>query len=247
MVEKWIEIKDDPNLSQIANPNPNSFKMIGAHQFLPSSSEGGVVTTPVRFFFFFNSVFCPINCSKRFCVIVYIYYASTWCTYNYKVKFEGVVLVWGIVKDYGRGARGWWNPMIFILSISYIFYKIYAPNVLCRWESSFPYIISQKSCENSIFYDFLAKNQFLLIFMYIFNTSKLARVRWLWRHSDVIWRVQWYSFWYQWIEEVHTYNTLGANIGVSSVPYRKSREGVATTPTPSEDVLQKMPLQDDEG
>ena len=37
--------------------------------------------------------------------------------------------------------------------------------------------------------------------------------------------LQWYSFWNQWIEEVHTY-TLVANIGVSSVPYRKSREGL---------------------
>ena len=43
---------------------------------------------------------------------------------------------------------------------------------------------------------------------------------------------------------VHTY-TLVANIGVSNVPYRKSREGVATTPS-SEDVLQKIP-QEDEG
>ena len=42
-------------------------------------------------------------------------------------------------------------------------------------------------------------------------------------------KVQWYLFWYQWIEEFHTY-TLVANIGVSCVPYRKSREGVATTP-----------------
>ena len=91
---------------------------------------------------------------------------------------------------------------------------------------------------------FLAKNLFLLIFMYIFNASKFPRAR---RLNDVTvtsYEVQWYSFWYQWIEEVHTY-TLVANIGVSGVPYRKSREGIATTPY-LEDVLQKIP-QEDEG
>ena len=55
--------------------------------------------------------------------------------------------------------------------------------------------------------------------------------------------VQWYSFWYQWIEEVHTY-TLVVNIGVSGVPYRKSRRGLQQPP--SEDVFQKIP-QEDEG
>ena len=40
----------------------------------------------------------------------------------------------------------------------------------------------------------------------------------LWRHSNMSYVVQWYRFWYQLIEEVHTY-TLVANIGVSSVPY----------------------------
>ena len=78
------------------------------------------------------------------------------------------------------------------------------------------------------FYDFLAKNWFLLIFTYIFNVSKFPRVRWLHDVTVTSYEVQWYSFWYQWIEEVHTY-TLVANRG-SSVPYRKSREGVATTP-----------------
>ena len=39
-----------------------------------------------------------------------------------------------------------------------------------------------------------------------------------WRHSD-----QWYLFWYQWIEEVHTYiYALVANIWVSGVLHRKS-------------------------
>ena len=64
--------------------------------------------------------------------------------------------------------------------------------------------------------------------VFIFNTSKFARARWLY-NVIVTHEVQWYSFWYQWTEDVHTY-TLVANIGVSSIPYRKSREGVATTP-----------------
>ena len=78
-------------------------------------------------------------------------------------------------------------------------------------------------------YDFLAKNWFLLICTYIFNASKFPRVRWLYDVTVTSYEVQWYSFWYQWIEEVHTY-TLVVNIEVSGVPYRKSREGVATTP-----------------
>ena len=65
--------------------------------------------------------------------------------------------------------------------------------------------------------------------MYIFNTSKFAKVRWLYEVIVTSYEVQWYSFWCQWIEEVHIY-TLVANIGVSSIPYRKSREGVATIP-----------------
>ena len=81
-------------------------------------------------------------------------------------------------------------------------------------------------------------------FTYIFNASKFPRARWFYDVTVTSYEVQWYTFWYQWIEEVHTY-TLVANIGVSGFPYRKSREGVATTP-PSEDVLQKIP-QEDEG
>ena len=69
-------------------------------------------------------------------------------------------------------------------------------------------------------------------------------MRWLYDVIMTSYEDQGYSFWYQWIEEVHTYTQV-ANIWVSSVSYRKSREGVATTP-PSEDVLQKIP-QEDEG
>ena len=88
----------------------------------------------------------------------------------------------------------------------------------------------------SCFNDFLAKNWFLLIFMYIFNASKFPKARWLYEVTVTSYDVQWYSFWYQWIEEVHTY-TLVANIGVSGVPFKKNPGG-CNNPH-SEDVLQK--------
>ena len=108
----------------------------------------------------------------------------------------------------------------------------YASNLLCRWESSIPHIISQKSSENSMFLWFFSKKiDFLLIFMYIFNTFKFAMARWLNGVMVTSYEVQWYSFWYQWIEEIHTYMyTLVANIGVSSIPYRNSRRGCNNPP-----------------
>ena len=79
------------------------------------------------------------------------------------------------------------------------------------------------------FYDFLVKNWFLLIFAYIFNTSKFPRACWLYDVTVTSYEVQWYSFWYQWIEEVHTH-TLVANIGVLGILYRKLREGLQQPP-----------------
>ena len=73
------------------------------------------------------------------------------------------------------------------------------------------------------------------MFMYIFNASQFLRARWLYDVTVTSYEVQWYSFWYQWIEEVHTYiYTLVAIISVLGVLYRKS-----------EDVLQKIPQEDD--
>ena len=56
--------------------------------------------------------------------------------------------------------------------------------------------------------------------------------------------VQWYSFWYQWIE-VHTY-TLVANIGVSGFPYKNSREGLQPT-FGGRATKKKKKKQEDEG
>ena len=51
-----------------------------------------VLQPPPKVFFFFKQRFSPINCAKRFYVIVfYIYYASFDV---YEVKFGGVVWVW---------------------------------------------------------------------------------------------------------------------------------------------------------
>ena len=84
------------------------------------------------------------------------------------------------------------------------------------------HIINQKSCEKPMFLRLFSENRFLLNFpgRADFMTS---------------YEVQWYSFWYQWIEVVHAY-TLVANIGVSSDPFRKSRRDCNNLL--SEDVLQ---------
>ena len=145
----------------------------------------------------------------------------------YEVKYGGVVWVWGIIKENGTG--GWWNPMIFILSLSSIFDKICASNFLCRRESSFLPYSAKNPAKIPCFYDSLVKSWFLLIVTHIFDASKFPRAPWLYDVTVTSYEVQWYLFWYQWIEEVRTY-TLVANTGVSGVSYRKSREGVATTP-----------------
>ena len=67
--------------------------------------------------------------------------------------------------------------------------------------------------------------------------------RWLSDVTVTSYEVQWYSFWYQWIEEVHTY-TVVANIGVSGVPVENPGRGLQQPPY--EDMLQKIP-QEDEG
>ena len=104
---------------------------------------------------------------------------------------------------------GWWNPMIFILPLS-IWQDMWFK---CRWESSFPYIFSQKSCrKNPMFLRFVSEKLIFANFhVYIFNASKFLRARWLNDVTVTSYEVQWYSFWYQWIKEVHTY-TLVVNI-----------------------------------
>ena len=139
----------------------------------------------------------------------------------------GCRLGMGDVKDYSGGVVKSHN-FHFVYFINIL--QDICFNLLCRWESSIPHIISQTTGENPMFLWFFRKKiDFLLIFMYILNTFKSARESWL---NDVMvtsYEVQWYSLWSQWIEEIHTY-TLVANIGVSSILYRKSREGIATTP-----------------
>ena len=80
-----------------------------------------------------------------------------------------------VLNSKGGGEIPWFSFCPFLK----IFDKIRASNLLCRWKSSFPYIFSQKSCKNLVFLRFLAKNWFLLIFIYIFNASKFLRACWL--------------------------------------------------------------------
>ena len=133
----------------------------------------------------------------------------------------------GVIKENGRG--GWWNPMTFYFVHFLNIWQEICFKLPMYMKTSFPYmgggLFCQKSCENPMFLRFLAKNRFLLIFMYIFNASKFLRARWLYDLTVTSYEVQWYSFWNHWTEEVHTY-TLVANIGISGVPYRKSREGL---------------------
>ena len=89
--------------------------------------------------------------------------------------------------------------------------------------------------ENYHFLTYSAKNPAKIPFFYYFFSEKVIFANFpvyfqCIQISEGVtsYEVQWYSFWYQWIGEVHTY-TLVVNIGVSGVPYRKSREGVATT------------------
>ena len=83
--------------------------------------------------------------------------------------------------------------------------------------------------------------------MYIFNASKFLKVCWLYDVTVTSYEVQWYSIWYQWIEKFHTYTlVLEANIWVSGILYGIENPGTGLQQPPSEDVLQKIP-QEDEG
>ena len=87
--------------------------------------------------------------------------------------------------------------------------------------------IQPKSYENSMFLQFFSKKLiFGNIHVYFpwIQISESALT--LWRHSDVIWSSMVLILVSM---DAHTY-TLVANIGVSGVLHRKSREGVARTP-----------------
>ena len=128
-------------------------------------------------------------------------------------------------SENGRG--GWWNPIPWFLFCQLLKYLTGYVLQTCYVDENHHFLTYSAKIPAKIpcFYAFfLAKNWFLLIFTYIFNAFKFPTGRWLYDVTVTSYEVQWYSFWYQWIEEVHIY-TLVANIGVSGVPYRKSREG----------------------
>ena len=66
--------------------------------------------------------------------------------------------------------------------------------------------ILQKSHVSTIFCEKLIFANFHVYFQCI----QISEVRWLYDVTVTSYEVQWYSLWYQWIEEVHTY-TLVAN------------------------------------
>ena len=138
----------------------------------------------------------------------------------------------GVIKENGRVEVGEIPWFLFCPFIKYLTRYVFS-NLLCRWKSSFSYIFSQNPAKSHVSTIF-SENWFFAKFQVFFNASKFPRARWLYDVTVTSYEVQWYSFWYQWIEE----GTLVTNIGVSGVPYRKSRRGT-TTPPHSEDVLQK--------
>ena len=112
----------------------------------------------------------------------------------------------------------------------------------CNVSVSSKLKLIQKSVQCCLFVCYLA---FSCLFS-IFKSSAglpLLLDRFLSAFLVTSYEVLWYSFYYQWIVEVHTY-ALVVNIGLSGVRYRKSREGLQQPPL--EDVLQKIP-QEDEG
>ena len=69
---------------------------------------------------------------------------------------------------------------------------------------------AKNPAKNPRFYDFLAKIDFANFHGYF--QSKFPRARCIYDVTVTSYEVQWYLFWYHWIEEVHTY-TLETNIG----------------------------------
>ena len=88
--------------------------------------------------------------------------------------------------------------------------------------------ITQKSRENPMFLRSFSEKLIFAYFHVYFQCIQCSEGT-AYDVTVTSYEVQWYSFSYQWIEEVNTYS-LVVNIGVSDIPYRKSREGVATPP-----------------
>ena len=146
----------------------------------------------------------------------------------YRVKLGGVIWVWGVSSK--RMVEGV-GEILWFLFLKYLTRYVLQTCYVDETRHFLTYS-AKNPAKIPCSYDFLVKNWFLLIFMYIFNASKFPRAGWLYDVTVTSYEVQWYSFWYQWIEEAIP-GTLVANIGISDVPYRKSRRG-----------LQQPPLED---
>ena len=99
---------------------------------------------------------------------------------EYEVKLGGVVLGMGVIKENNRGGLVKFHDAYFVH-----FFKYLTRDVLqtCYVDENHHFLTHSAKIPAKIpcFYDFLAKNVFLLIFKYIFNSSNssILRARWL--------------------------------------------------------------------
>ena len=150
----------------------------------------------------------------------------------------GVSFGYGVIKENGRGG----------LVKSHDFYFVYFLKKLTRYmlQTSYAdenYHFLTYSAKNPAkipcFYDFLAKSWFFTKF----HASKFPRARWLYNVTATSYEFQWYSFWYQWLENVDTHE-LVANIGYQA--FRIENPGRGLQQPPFGGRVTKIP-QEDEG
>ena len=144
--------------------------------------------------------------------------------WNYRVLFG-----YGVIKENGGGVGK--IPWFLFCPFFKIFDKICASNLLCRWESSFLKNIQPKILRKSHVLQFFSKKIIFSNFHVYLQCIQISEgVLTLWRHSDVKWSSV--------VLILVSMDRGGPLVGVAGILYRKSREGVTTTPF-LEDMLQK--------
>ena len=139
-------------------------------------------------------------------------------------------------------AGGWYDPVI--LKLNYfenIFEVICTLNFVCKLESSFSNIFSKKNpWKSHVFTIFYVKINFCLYFTHKMTISQFSRAC---LHYDVMvtsYISDWYLFWYQLKEDVHTY-TLVVDVGYMTFSIGNPEEG-CNNPT-SENMFRKSPQE----
>ena len=151
----------------------------------------------------------------------------------------GCCLGMGVIKENGRGS-GEIPLLLFCLFLKYL--TRYMLQTSCVDENHHFLTYSAKNPEKILC--FYGKKLIFADFYVYFQCIQISEGALILCVTVTSYEVQWYwySFWYRGGPYLYT----GSNYrGIRCVLYRKSREGVATTP-PSEDVLQKIP-QEGEG